>query len=158
VRLPPPWRKFLLTIHVISSVGLLGADAAVLALVTAGWLGSDPLMIYPAAHLLGETLILPLALFALTSGVALGLLTPWGLLRHWWVLIKLVLTVGGTVLAVFVLVPTLESAAATAIAGPALTDPFALVKDSGGASGVLIVTILLAYYKPFGRLRRRSQR
>jgi hypothetical protein len=61
------------------------------------------------------------------------------------------------VLALFVLAPTLDAAAATGIAGRALADPFALVKDSGGACGVLIVTILLAYFKPFGRLRRRHR-
>jgi len=32
-RLTPPWRKLLLVVHVIASVGLLGADAAVLTLV-----------------------------------------------------------------------------------------------------------------------------
>ncbi len=68
------------------------------------------------------------------------------------------LTVGGTFLALFVLMPTLDGAAAAALAGRPPTDPFGLVKDSGGASGVLIVTVLLATYKPFGRLRRRSKR
>jgi hypothetical protein len=156
-RLSPTWRKALLTTHVISSVGLLGADAAVLALVFAGWRGSEPPTAYPAAHLLGQALILPLALLALTTGTALGLLTPWGLLRHWWILIKLVLTAAGTVLALFVLIPTLDAAAVDALARRPLADPFALVKDSVGACGVLIATILLAYYKPFGRLRRRHR-
>ena len=150
--LTPPWRKALRTVHVIASVGLLGADAAVLALVVAGWRGTAPLTIYPAACLLGLALILPLALISLVTGLALGLLTPWGVLRHWWVLGKLVLTVGGTLLAVFVLLPTLDAAAATALAGHVPADTFGLVKDSGGASGVLIVTVLLSSYKPFGRL------
>jgi hypothetical protein len=157
-RLSPLWRKALLTTHMVTSVGLLGADAAVLALVCSGWGGSEPLTVYPAAHLLGQALIVPLALLALTSGVAIGVLTPWGLLRHWWILIKFVLTAGGTVLALFVLVPTLDAAADTAIAGLVLADPFGLVKDSGGACGVLIVTVLLAYDKPFGRLRGRHRR
>jgi hypothetical protein len=150
--LSPPWRKALRTLHVISSVGLLGADSAILALVIAGWQRADPVIIYPAAHLLGLALIIPLALLSLATGLALGLLTPWGVLRHWWVLLKFLLTAGGTLLALFVLVPTLEDAAATALAGRALADPFALVKDSGGACGVLIVTVVLSSYKPFGQL------
>lgn len=153
-----PWaRKTLLTTHVTTSVGLLGADAAVLALVVAGWRGSEPLTVYPAAQLLGQALVLPLALLALATGAALGLLTPWGLLRHWWVLIKLVLTTGGTVLALFVLVPTLEAADADALAHHPPADQLGLVKDAGGASGVLIATILIAYVKPFGRLRPRHR-
>jgi hypothetical protein len=156
-RLSPTGRKALVAIHTTTSVGLLGADAAVVVLLIAGWRGFDPSAVYPATRLLGQTLILPFALLALASGVALGVLTPWGLLRHWWVLIKLLLTTGGTVLALLVLVPSLDAAAAETLAGRAVADPFGLVTDSASAGGVLIVTILLAYFKPFGRLRRRHR-
>lgn len=157
-RLPPPWRKLLLTVHVIVSVGLLGTDAAVLALVTSGWLGdADPVTVYPAAHLLGTDLLLPLALLALVTGLALGLLTPWGLLRHWWVLISLVVNTGGTVLAVSVLLPGLDAAATAALAGHAVASPPSLVRDSGAACCVLIATVAISYYKPFGRIGRRSR-
>jgi hypothetical protein len=30
-----------------------------------------------------------------------------------------------------------------------------LVRDSGAASVVLVITVLLSVYKPFGRIRRR---
>lgn len=143
-----------MTLHVVTSVGLLGADAAVLALAVSGRLGSAPITVYPAADVIATVLVLPCAVLALASGVALGLLTRWGLVRHWWVLLKLVLTVAGTLLAIFVLVPTVEAAAGAALAGEPIAEPSALVKDSGGASGVLVVIILLAYYKPFGRIRR----
>ena len=158
MRLSPPWRKALRIVHVVASLGLLGADAAVLALAVAGWQGSNPLTVYPAGYLLGEFLVLPLALLALSTGVTLGLLTPWGLLRYWWVLISLVFTAGGTLLALFVLVPTLSAAAGVALAGGVPADTYGLVKDSGGASGVLLVTILLSYYKPFGRTMPSSRR
>ena len=75
-RLAPPWRKPLVSLHIIVSVGLLGADAAVLLLCVAGARGADPSTIYPAARLIGGNLLVPLALLALTSGLALGLLTP----------------------------------------------------------------------------------
>lgn len=156
--LTPRWRKAVLVLHVITSVGLLGVDAAILVLTTAGGLGSDPLTTYPATRLLGTTLVVPLAVAALATGVALGAFTRWGLVRYWWVLIKLVLTAGGTVLAVLVLAPTLGEAADLAVAGRPLPDPFALVKDSGGATGVLMITTLLAYGKPLGRVRRRPPR
>ncbi|WP_327290196.1 hypothetical protein [Streptomyces sp. NBC_01198] len=156
-RLSPPWRKLLLTIHVTVSVGLLGTDAAVVALVTSGWLGhARPVTVYPAAHLLGEYLLLPLALLALVTGLALGLLTPWGLLRYWWVLISLAVNTVGTALAVFVLLPGLDTAATAALAGHAVASPSSLVRDSGAACCVLIATVAISYYKPFGRIRRRS--
>ena len=38
-------------------------------------------------------LVIPGAFAALVSGIALSLVTPWGLARYWWVLVTLVLTV-----------------------------------------------------------------
>lgn len=124
----------------------------------AGWLGANPVTVCPAADRLGVILILPLALLALTSGVVQALITHWGLLRYWWVLAKLALTVSGVILALFVLLPDLHSLAAAALAGRTLTDRFVLVQDASGASVVLIVTVLLAYLKPFGRLRPPQRR
>jgi hypothetical protein len=159
-QLSPPWRKLLLTVHIIVSVGLLGADAAVLLLCIAGARGAVPGTVYPAAHLIGVALLVPLALLALATGLAQGLLTSWGIVRYWWVTIKLTLTVAGIVLALLVLMPTLGAAAdaATAVAGaPELSvDRLGLVRDTAAASTVLIVTVLLAVYKPFGRLRGRQ--
>lgn len=152
-RLTPRWRKAMLTIHLVSSVGLLGADCAVLALAVTGWLGADPVTVYPAAHLLGSVLILPFALAALVTGVLLGLLTRWGLFRHWWVVISLVFTVAGTVLAILVLVPSLDAAATTAAAGQVPADRLGIVKDSSAAASVLILTTVLSVFKPLGRLR-----
>lgn len=157
-RLTPRWRKTLLSIHLISSLGLLGADWAVLALAVVGWLGADPVTVYPAAYLLGTVLILPLALAALVTGTLQGLLTRWGLFRHWWVVISLVLTVAGTVLAIFVLVPSLDAAATAAAASQIPPDRLGLVKDSSGATGVLIVITVLSVFKPLGRLRRDNTR
>ena len=160
-QLKPPWRKLLLSMHLIVSVGLLGSDAAVLMLCIAGARGADPNTVYPAAHLIGSTLLVPLALLALASGMLLGLLTPWGIVRYWWVTISLALTAGGTVLGTFVLVPTLGAAADAAVATPGThalsVDRLGLVKDASAASIVLIVTVLLSVYKPFGRLRDRTR-
>ena len=157
----PWWRKLLLSVHIIVSVGLLGTDAAVLLLCIAGARGAAPGTVYPAAHLIGVALLVPLAVLALATGLAQGLLTAWGIVRYWWVTLKLTLTVAGLVLALFVLVPTLgtAAAAATAVAGaPEVpVDRLGLVKDTAAASTVLIVTVLLAVYKPFGRLRDHQQ-
>ena len=42
--------------------------------------------------------LLPLAHAALVSGIALSLGTPWGLIRHYWVALKLVITAFSTVI------------------------------------------------------------
>ncbi|MFG1808287.1 DUF2269 domain-containing protein [Streptomyces sp. NPDC049040] len=153
-RLPPRWRRALRAAHVTVSVGLLGSDAAVLVLTSAGWFGSAPISVYPAALLIGQWLLLPLAVLALATGVALGLLTPWGLLRHWWVVLSLAITGGGTLLAAVVLVPGLDAAASAVSARQPVADATGLVRDAGAACCVLIATVVLSFVKPFGPVRR----
>ena len=157
-RLSPRWRRWLLTLHIGSSVALLGADGAVLTLDVAGALGRGAVGIYPAASLIGTALLVPLALTSLLSGAALGLLTPWGLVTHWWVAIKLALTLAGTVLALTVLTPALAGAADAALAGAELStgERLEVLRNSAGASVVLLVTLVLSVHKPFGRIRGRS--
>jgi hypothetical protein len=157
-RLTPRERRWLLTLHIGSSVALLGADGAVLSLDVAGVLGRDPIAVYPAASLIGTALLVPLALTSLLSGTVLGLLTPWGLVTHWWVAIKLVLTLAGTVLALTVLTPSLAGAAQDALAGAGVpsADRLAALRSSAAASVVLLVTLVLSVHKPFGRVRRRG--
>lgn len=156
-RLAPRWRKLLLTVHVGTSVGLLGTDATLVLLGLTGAGGADPRTVYPAMHLLGTGLLVPLAVASLASGVLLGALTPWGLTRHWWVLAKLLLTTAGTVLALTVLTPAVTAAADLTTAGVLPTDAqrWALVRDPGAASVVLLVTLVLSVYKPGGRVRGR---
>src|SRR3954470_7808453 len=152
-RLAPRWRKLLLTTHIGSSVGLLGTDATVVLLAVAGARGYDPAVVYPAAQLIGSLLLVPAALLSLLTGVLLGGLTPWGLFRHWWVVVKLTLTAAGAVLAFVVLTPTLSGLAGAPASIP-LAQRLELVRDSGAASGVPVGTPALAVYQPVGRVRR----
>ena len=156
-RLAPRWRKLLLVVHVATSVGLLGTDSAVLLLAIRGAAGADPGGVYPAAQSIGELLLVPLALLSLLSGITLGLVTTWGLVRHWWVLLKLVLTSAGTVLALVVLTPALSALAGAARAEMviATADRLLLVRDTGAASVVLLITLALSIYKPFGRVNEK---
>jgi len=154
-RLAPRWRKLLLTTHIGSSVGLLGTDVTVLLLAVSGARGHDPVAVYPAAQLIGSLVLVPAALLSLATGVLLGLLTPWGLLRHWWVTVKLALTTAGAVLSLVVLAPALTALADGAGGSSSLAQRLELVPDSGAASVVLLVTLVLSVYKPFGRIRAR---
>lgn len=88
-------RKFVLVVHVASSVGTLGAVAAFLALSIAGLASSSAQTVraaYIAMDLTASFIILPLIIASLASGLVQSLGTGWGLLRHYWVLAKLMLT------------------------------------------------------------------
>src|SRR5207247_2220051 len=92
----PRLRKFALTVHVSTSVGLLGAIAAFLALAIAGLVSQDEDMVraaYLAMDLIARLVIVLLAIVSLLIGIIQSLGTPWGLFRHYWVVAKLLLTV-----------------------------------------------------------------
>src|SRR5262245_60380762 len=97
----PALRKLNLTAHVTSSVGWLGAVAGFLALSIAGLASRDAEIVrsaYIAMNLIGLFVIVPLGAVALLTGVVQSLGSHWGLFRHYWVLVKFVLTVAATVL------------------------------------------------------------
>src|SRR5215207_2863119 len=93
--LPPVLRKLVLTVHLTVSVGWIGAVAAYLALGVSAVTSHDAQTVraaWIAMELTGWSVIVPLALAALVTGIALSLGTRWGLFRHYWVVISLVLT------------------------------------------------------------------
>jgi hypothetical protein len=82
-----------LTVHVLSALVLFGADLTLLVLGISGVNGGDPLTVYPSAHLIGVRVVEPLAVLSLATGFVLAVLTPWGLAKYCWTLIKLSVTV-----------------------------------------------------------------
>jgi hypothetical protein len=146
---PAGWRVALLTVHVAASVGAIGAALVLLTLGIAGVLGADPRTVYPAAHLVEARVIAPLAVLALASGVAQALVSRWGLVRYWWVAIKLTVTAVLTVVVFLVLEPSL-AAMATA---ESLTDAqrMRVVLAPAGALALLVVNVVLGLSKPAWR-------
>jgi hypothetical protein len=96
----PEQRKFALTVHVTFSVGWIGAVVAYLALGVAAVTSQGDQTVraaWTAMELIGWYAIVPLALAALLTGLVMSLGTKWGLFRHYWALISLVLTILATV-------------------------------------------------------------
>jgi hypothetical protein len=163
--MPPPLRRLALTAHVVSSVGWLGAIVAFLVLAIVGLTTQDApkvRAVYLAAEPITWFVIVPFALASLLTGVVQGLGTTWGLVRHYWVLFKLVITVVAT----GVLLMYTETVAFFAgLAAQSDTDLGALraptfVLHSSAALILLLAATVLAVYKPSGRTAygRRKQR
>jgi hypothetical protein len=96
----PGLRKFALATHITLSVGWIGAVVAYLVLVVAAMNSQSPQTVraaWIAMQLIGSHLIVPLALASLLTGLVMALGTSWGLFRHYWVLISVVLTIVATV-------------------------------------------------------------
>jgi hypothetical protein len=156
----PSLRKLLLTAHITFSVGWFGAVAAFLALAIAGLTSRDAQMVrtaYLAMELTARFVIVPLALASLISGLIESLGTPWGLFRHYWVLVKLLLTIFATIV-LLAKMPLIgyaaRRAAETTLSRADLRAVgIQLAAHATGGLLVLLVVTALSVYKPWGLTR-----
>jgi hypothetical protein len=99
VTMSPPVRKLAVTVHVTVSVGWVGAVITFIAIAVIG-LTAETEGSVRGAYLVMEAaaryVLVPLALLSLGTGVIQSLGTSWGLLRHHWVVVKLLITVLAT--------------------------------------------------------------
>lgn len=152
-------RKFGLTVHLIVSVGWVGAVAAFLLLALSALTSDGPTSraAYIAMEVVGRGALLPLSVGALTSGIVQSLGTKWGLFKHYWVLVKLVLTVFATAalfLHQFTAVTEAARLASQAVVSqtsvPLRQLGLQLRADAGLALLVLVTITAIAVYKPWG--------
>ena len=153
----PNLRKFALTVHVASSVGLLGSIGAFLTLAIAGLNGQDTQIIraaYLAMDLVARFIIVPLAFASLLTGLIQSLGTPWGLFRHYWVFAKLLLTTFATTILLIKLrmIGYAAHLAAETILPSAELSTVGMELSFHAAAGllVLLVPAVLSVYKPRG--------
>ncbi|MGH8927059.1 MAG: hypothetical protein ACRDWH_01815, partial [Acidimicrobiia bacterium] len=100
--------------------------------------------------------IIPLAIGAVLTGLLISLVTRWGLFRHYWVVISLLLTVIATLVLLFEtrtvgLLATTAADPATSV-GDLRASGSTLVHSIGGLM-VLVVILVLNVYKPQGMTR-----
>jgi hypothetical protein len=144
-----------LTTHVTTSVGWLGAVAAYITLDVTTVTSQDVTTVrgaYVAMELTVRYAIVPLALASVFIGIINALGTPWGLFRHYWVVVKLVLTVVATL----VLLQEVQSVSYLADLATSDADPRGLsntLVHSGGGLLVLLTTAILSVFKPRGLTR-----
>jgi hypothetical protein len=153
----PRLRRFVLTTHVTTSVGWLGAVASFLALAIAGLTSRETQMVraaYLAMELTGWFVIVPLSLASPLTGLVQSLGSTWGLFRHYWVLVKFLITIPATVLLLVHMRPIGHLARVveeTTLAGGELAGlRLQLVADAGAALVVLLAATVLSVYKPRG--------
>ena len=157
-----------LTAHIAISVGWIGAVAAYLALDVTVATSSKVQTLriaYVGMALIARNVIVPLAIAALVTGIVVSVGTRWGLFRHYWVIISLVLTAAA--LTVLIVETQTINHFAQVAADPAASDEevrllgSTLVHSIGGTL-VLIVILVLNMYKPRGMTpygwRREQQR
>src|SRR5262245_32907469 len=86
------WRKVTLIVHIVAGGAWIGIDVMVAVFVGIGWFGTSAQarsVAYQALAMFAVWPMLTSGLTCLVTGVILGLATKWGLLRYWWVAVKL---------------------------------------------------------------------
>src|SRR5262245_55689217 len=151
----PAVRKFTYTPHITSSVGWIGAVLVFIALAALALTSQNEatvrgayLVMAPAAWFA----LVPLAHASLLTGIVLSLGTTWGLIRHYWVVLKLGITVFCTVI-LMIYMGTFRQMAG--IAADPIVDLDTVRNASpllhaGMALMLLLATTVLGVYKPFG--------
>ncbi|WP_462203416.1 hypothetical protein [Frankia sp. CcWB3] len=143
--------------HVLVGVGWNGVAFA--QLVLASTAAADAGLrhsAYELMHVVDRVLDIPLALLTLVTGVVISVKTRWGLLRHWWVATKLVITVVAVILGGSVMRPLIVRAGQATDGGEvAYTAPTVAIVLGASVMNVLFITAtVLSIAKPWGKTPR----
>jgi hypothetical protein len=160
-RLRPATRKLWLVLHLLSAGAWIGIDVVVAVLVAVGRFGGSPAQRGLAYQALGSFVVWPMltsGLVCLVTGLVLGWYSKWGLLRYWWVAVKLALNLALCTLIVAVLRPGMaevrEYGAALSAGAATSLEVSDLVYPPAVSLTALSLATVLAVYKPWGRLFR----
>jgi hypothetical protein len=158
-------RKAVLVVHIVSAGAWIGIDVMVGVLVLAGWFSDDPGIQGLAYQALGTFAVAPMvtaAFASLASGILLGFGTRFGLLRYWWVAVKLAMNVVLCVLILVALRPgmadVVEYGRSLAAGAEPQLDVSTLFFPPAVSLTALTVASVLAVAKPWGRIRTAEAR
>jgi hypothetical protein len=163
--LPPAVRKLTLVTHITASVGWIGTVASFLVLAGVELSSQNALLVrgtFLSMDVIAWTMILPLSLLSLLTGLILGFFTKWGLLSHYWVLAKLLVNLLASII-LLMYVQSLGPLASVAAASTASGADLMSLKGSDSviyssvALVALLVAVTLSVYKPRG-MNRYGQR
>lgn len=162
-RLSGRTRKAFLAVHILSGAAWFGIDLALGILLVTALVTDDPRtagMAVQAVELFAVWPMFGASILCLACGVVLGLGGKYGLIRYWWVAVKLGVNVLMSTLIVVALRPGIGAAASIGqrlMAGdPTAAVPSDLLFPVIVAPSLLITAYILSVFKPWGLIRRRK--
>lgn len=163
IRLPEPARRALVACHVLASVGWLAYVTFVLVLAVYVYFADDPVLageVWMAVKVFNDLGAGVVSFVVLGTGVALGLSTRWGLVRHWWVIAKLGAAVAVIVGGLLVLRPsaTYLGDHLVAVGGTHRTAHLTLTVGVALAFALLAFAAVVSYARPWGPVRPAVER
>lgn len=150
----PATRKWWLFAHIVASVAWLGVELCILAL---GVMGDRSAHI--VAGRLGDLFYFPASAATFVSGVVLSLGTKWGLIKHYWVLLKLAVTVALLLGGNLAVIPAFVEASELAARGEPVGDTaIMLITAMTAGLTLLLVATQVSVFKPWKKTRRGVKR
>lgn len=156
-RLSPGKRKLWVMLHVGLSVSWLGIAVSMVVLSAVGYTTENAGLrhgAYELMHVFDLFIVIPTMMLSILTGLVVSLGSKWGLVKHWWVLLKLVIALSIPAVAIVESQWVQELAARTA-------DPAA---EPGGTGLTLLICMIafsaalwtatyLSVFKPGGKTR-----
>ncbi|MGL5827415.1 MAG: hypothetical protein ACRCYU_21795 [Nocardioides sp.] len=152
-------RLSLVVVHILAAGTWIGIDVIVAVLVAVAQISDDPETQSLALRALATFVVWPMlisAVLCLASGILLGAGTKWGLVRYWWVAVKLVMNLVLCALIWFLLRPGIVGVGQYGEdlldGSPDPADIFALHMPPTISLIALTGAVVLSVFKPWGRI------
>src|SRR5258708_6686107 len=161
-------KRWLLSAHLLCTVAWLGAALCSLIFNIVALITTDPHLLnasYVFADILDKALLRGGAVGAILTGLLLSILTQWGLIRFYWMIVKEIVSVLCIVVGVIISGWNDDAIALTAMQGfHAFHDPLYLTNRTLMFIGIcfqliaLAGVIVISVFKPWGQRKRSGQR
>ncbi|AEI40372.1 hypothetical protein [Paenibacillus mucilaginosus] len=156
-------KQAIITVHVLSVVCWLGGAAVMLLLglhVLRAESGDQLHYTLENMHLVDVVMIRYTALVALLTGLVLSIWTHWGLFKYYWIVIKLILTVGLIVFGIQYMGSWLSQLMRDgdllrdlALGAPGFRQTgYSLMGGAIANIAALVFMTAISYFKPFGKI------
>lgn len=159
-------KNILVSIHVIAFCTWFGAT---LSLILLGFYlknaenGNHLIYTLSSMHIIDETLLKFPALATLITGILLSLWTQWGLVKYYWVVIKLILTILIILLGIFfindwfaLLINAADQLGIEALKTHSFQSTWLSIIITG-IFNLFCMTLMtfITYFKPFGKIKKK---
>lgn len=159
-------KHLLVSIHVIAFVSWFGATLCLLLLgfyLKNAENSAQLVYTLKSMQIIDENLLKYPALATLISGILLSIWTQWGLVKYYWVVIKLVLTIVIILLGIFfindwfsLLVKTAQEFGNNALKNDEFQSTwFSIIVTAIFNIISMTFMTLITYYKPFGKIKKK---
>jgi len=160
-------KNILVSIHVIAICAWFGGTLSLLLLgfyLKNAHNGDQLIYTLSSMHLIDENLLKYPALATLITGILLSIWTQWGLVKYYWVVIKLVLTILIILLGIFFindwflfLVETAHHLGIKALAIQQFNTKWLSIIITGLFNLVCMCFMtVITYFKPFGKIKKKK--